>query len=335
MTNMCGLYGFSTYADLVDNKTLNQLHKALANYSMERGTDATGVAYLRSNKITIQKAPVPANKFRFTVPKDSNILIGHTRHTTQGGATHNYNNHPWLGHTRDNTYFAFAHNGILSNDYRLKQQFNLPKTKILTDSYVGVQLLEQQQSLDFESIKSMAEEVSGNFSFTILDNKANLYLVKGDSPLTLIHFKRLKLYVYASTSDILANALCKTPLIGELNNNDDFAVINPKCGDILCIDKSGELSYSSFHFSSNYLFDWHDYYYDLIDKELDMQAEQLIQIAEYMGYQDDDVLLLLERGYDPIEIEEIIYGGDFDEHVKLFKPDNFEVEEDEECPFDF
>ena len=215
---MCGLYGFSSYNDLVDTNTLNQLHKALAYYSMERGRDATGAAIIRKNRIIIHKAAVPANKFRFTVPNDVRIVMGHTRHTTQGGAKHNFNNHPWLGKTQNGTYFAFAHNGILTNDYRLKEQFHLPKTKIQTDSYVGLQLLERCQSLNFDSIRSMAEEVEGGFSFTILDNNSNLYLVKGDSPLTIIHFKRLNIYVYASTSDILANALCKTSLIKELGD---------------------------------------------------------------------------------------------------------------------
>jgi glucosamine 6-phosphate synthetase-like amidotransferase/phosphosugar isomerase protein len=333
---MCGLYGFSSYNDLVDNKTLNQLHKALAYYSMERGRDATGVAIIKNNRINIHKAAVPANQFRFTVPNGVSIAMGHTRHSTQGDAKHAYNNHPWLGKTQDGTYFTFAHNGIISNDYRLKEQFHLPKTKVQTDSYVALQLLEQHQSLDFDSIRSMAEEVNGSFSFTILDKNADLYFVKGDSPLTIIYFKCLKIYIYASTSDILANALCKTPLIKELKDitkdNDNTEIINPKCGDILCIDKHGEVSTSTFKYSSLYQFDWHDYYFGLTDDKQDWETQQLLQIAEYMGYKDKDVLSLLEQGYDPLVIEEMIYEGDFDNHMRHI---NSEMDDGDESLFDF
>ena len=44
------------------------------------------------------------------------------------------------------------HNGILYNDHALRRQHALPKTKIETDSYVAVQLMEQKKALDTESL---------------------------------------------------------------------------------------------------------------------------------------------------------------------------------------
>ena len=40
---------------------------------------------------------------------------------------------------------------------------NLPLTSVETDSYVAVQLLEKNNALDFNSLKTMAEKVEGSF----------------------------------------------------------------------------------------------------------------------------------------------------------------------------
>ena len=89
--------------------------------------------------------------------------MGHTRMTTQGQREKNYNNHP-LFQLRKGKAFALAHNGVIWNDLGLRRTKHLPKTKIQTDSYVAVQL-EQQKTLDFDSLAKMAEQVEGSFSF--------------------------------------------------------------------------------------------------------------------------------------------------------------------------
>ena len=64
----------------------------------------------------------------------------------------------------------------------------------------------------------MAESIEGSFSFNILDNHNNLYLVKGDSPISLIHFKDEGVYVFASTKQILWKALVDSELFQDLEN---------------------------------------------------------------------------------------------------------------------
>lgn len=44
---------------------------------------------------------------------------------------------------------------------------HLPNTQIETDSYIAVQLLEQQGKLNFDSLKSMAESVQGSFALRL------------------------------------------------------------------------------------------------------------------------------------------------------------------------
>ena len=62
------------------------------------------------------------------------------------------------------------------------------RTKIETDSYIAVQLIESKKELTKESLKYMAETVEGSYSFSLLDEKNNTYIVKGDSPISLLHF---------------------------------------------------------------------------------------------------------------------------------------------------
>lgn len=134
--------------------------------------------------------------------------MGHTRMTTQGNESFNQNNHPFHGYA--DKEFALAHNGVLSNDVALRKKYNLPETNIETNSYIAVQLIEKTSRLDFDSLKAMAEDVSGSFCFTTLDTDNSLYIVKGSNPMCLLHFEEIGLYVYASTESIMKNALKKS-----------------------------------------------------------------------------------------------------------------------------
>lgn len=78
--------------------------------------------------------------------------------------------------------YALAHNGVLWNDKELRIAENLPLTSVETDSYIAVQLLEQQKALDFDSLKAMAEKVEGSFVFTVLDKDNAIWFIVGDIP---------------------------------------------------------------------------------------------------------------------------------------------------------
>ena len=76
---------------------------------------------------------------------------------------------------------------MLYNDKSLRRSLQLPRTRIQTDSYVAVQILEQQGSLTPDSLKTMAETVEGSFAFTILDHTDQLYFIKGDNLLSIYY----------------------------------------------------------------------------------------------------------------------------------------------------
>lgn len=203
---MCCLFGLIDSRNQFSAKEKSRILSVLATECEERGTDATGIAYCSHRHLSIYKRPVAAHRMRFRIPADSRVIMGHTRMTTQGDARRNRNNHPFLGYA-ENRPFALAHNGVLWNDGILRHAKHLPKTRIETDSYVAVQLIEQKNALDFSSLTYMAETVEGSFTFTVLDQRENLYFVKGDNPLCLYYYPHCGLYLYASTEAILNRAL--------------------------------------------------------------------------------------------------------------------------------
>ena len=270
----------------------------MANAAEERGTDAAGISYVHGNDVVIFKRPKPAHKLHFSIPERTAAVMGHTRMTTQGDEKHNYNNHPFPG-VAGETSFAFAHNGVLWNDKELRKEKQLPDTHIETDSYVAVQLLQQSDKLDFESLKDMAESVEGNFTFTVLDDSNSLYIIKGSNPMCLLHFKDIGLYVYASTESIMKNALKRVGL-----HKFAYERVQTDEGDILRIDKNGVIERSEFEprlFRSKYG-GWHDWeaeYYSV-------HEELLLAYCGCYGVDSSDVELLLEYGYTSDEIEEML-----------------------------
>ena len=292
---MCSLFGWLDYQGIVPYRIKKKLTQALANAAEERGTDASGISYVHGKDVVIFKRPKPAHKLHFSIPERTVAVMGHTRMTTQGDEKHNYNNHPFPGFAGE-TSFAFAHNGVLWNDKELRKEKQLPDTHIETDSYVVVQLLQQSDKLDFDSLKDMAETVEGNFTFTVLDQNNNLYIIKGSNPMCLLHFKDIGLYVYASTESIMKNALKRVGL-----HKFAYERVQTDEGDILRIDKTGVIERTEFEprmFRSRYG-GWHDWeaeYYSV-------HEELLLAYCGCYGVDSSDVELLLEYGYTCDEIE--------------------------------
>lgn len=297
---MCALFGWLDYKGIVSCKLLKKLTQALANAAEERGTDASGISYIHDGNVVIFKRPKPAHKIRFAAPDDTRAIMGHTRMTTQGNEKYNYNNHPFLGHA--DISFALAHNGVLYNDKALRREKQLPETFIETDSYIAVQLIEQQKKLDFSSLQFMAESVQGNFTFTVLDVENTLYVIKGNNPMCLLHFADLGLYVYASTESILAKALKKINLL-----NVPFSKIEVTQGEILRISSDGSLAHSKFKVQDNFdSIAWMQYAYDWEDDYYTQQEQLLLEMCGCYGITEDDVILLLDYGYTADEIEDML-----------------------------
>lgn len=292
---MCAVFGYLDYKRKIENIILKKLIRNLSIAAEVRGTDATGISYVNHEKVVTFKKAKPAHKVKLFFPRNTKCVIGHTRMTTQGSEKYNYNNHPFDGRCGTET-FSIAHNGVLYNDAELKAKYHLPKTQIETDSYVAVQLLEQEKQLHAESIKRMAESVEGSFVFTILRNDNTLFLVKGNNPLTIYHFPKIGIYVYASTKSILDNAL------QQVNLSDKCCEIDVSEGEILEIASNGKLSKTIFAMQdyTHSVFNPYNWY------ETEEQEEFLLEYCRMFGVSEEDVYLLLDYGFSADEIEEML-----------------------------
>ena len=311
---MCCLFGILDYKQTLNQKQLNKMVATLSKACEVRGTDATGISYNYNDRLCIFKRPLPAHRMHYHIPDGVHYVMGHTRMTTQGDEKFNYNNHPFLGKA-ENTDFALSHNGVLYNDEILKIREHLPETKIETDSYVAVQLIEKKKTLCTDGLKFMAEQLEGSFTITVMDKDNNLYFVKGDNPMCIYHFKDQGIYIYASTEEILLKALGRMQIkLGK------YERVDVKCGDILTIDKFGNRTKTTFETDNLDGFSFASYIWRTSvprsetksKKKLSYQEEYIERLkteAEYCGYSPSLIDTLLADGFSTDDIEEMIYCG--------------------------
>ena len=307
---MCSLFGIIDYQNVLSSRQKNKILSVLSVACEERGTDATGIAYNTGGSLKVYKRPLPAHLLWFKVYEDTNLVMGHTRMTTQGSEKYLPNNHPFPGKAGD-TNFALAHNGVLSNDKRLRRQHDLPATKIETDSYIAVQLLENSGELSFASLASMAEKLEGSFTISVMSDADDLYLVKGDNPICIYHYEKLGFYIYASTEPILKTALKQLNLkLGKPTK------IKLDCGEILRIDAAGNMSRGQFDDSKIFLgySHWPRYYsrpavWETVQDSQTSYIEDLKSVAAYYGIWPEDIDEMLADGVTPEEIEDLLNGA--------------------------
>lgn len=297
---MCAIFGMMDYAKNFSAKQRAKIMKVLGTMAEVRGTDATGYAYLNNGNLEIVKEPVAAHRLKLRLPESANIIIGHTRAATHGNKYSNYNNHPFIGNVGNKT-FALAHNGVLWNYEELREEHNIPQTRIETDSYIAVQLLEKF-GLSDEGLSRMAEEVWGSFMFTVLDDKGTVYLIKGDNPICLYHFHD-GFYMYASTEEILKRALKKLRIKGAYTK----IILNE--GDIMKISRKGAISMAKFQPQDTYSYGraataaYADYGYsdlEILESYAHLMGIKLEVVEEMLleGWEADEILDLMVESPD-------------------------------------
>lgn len=304
---MCGLFGFSDPSRSLHPRQARQLLRALSVSSMVRGTDATGIAYSSHGRLHIYKRPEAANKALLLPSASARTVMGHVRMTTQGNARSNYNNHPFPGDLDGHLPgsgpdFALAHNGILSNDLLLRHQLHLPKTRIETDSYIAVQILASTGTLDLTSLAALAEQLEGTFTLTILDKQDNLYFLRGNNPLCLVEFPHLGLFVYASTSEILQNAIARLDFL----QTQPFSRVWLDEGEILHLSADGQMTTRSFDTRRLQSLLYAPWGWQSSRGAKRTLSEDLFHTACNLGFEEEDVLILQGCGYCSDEIEDLL-----------------------------
>jgi predicted glutamine amidotransferase len=210
---MCGISGFLTVGEHSEFAKEKFIKILLA--SQVRGRDATGFAFVKDRDILFYKEPVDASVFVKTkvfktLLKENNptLVIGHNRAKTQGGAENNKNNHPVVSKLG----LALVHNGVISNDREVKEEFNL-KTDGEVDTEVILRLVEhfifKKNFKTINAIKASAKKLRGSMAIALLrvDEPGNVYLLSSGNPICLAYHRPTGTIFWASTRAILEEAL--------------------------------------------------------------------------------------------------------------------------------
>ena len=180
---MCGIVGYKGN----NNNAIKVVIEGLENLEY-RGYDSAGIAYLKDNKINIEKEAGRIKNLKNKLnPKDkSNLAIGHTRWATHGIPTRT-NAHP-----HQVGKFTMVHNGIIENYLTLKEELlkNNYTFKSDTDTEIACAYLDylyKQEKDILKSLQSLQKTIKGSYAFGIIceDDKDHLYALRSSSPLII------------------------------------------------------------------------------------------------------------------------------------------------------
>ncbi|MDR3288716.1 MAG: hypothetical protein LBT22_04750 [Peptococcaceae bacterium] len=276
------MFGYVNYGNGLNVRQIAAIYTSFSKACITRGAHACGIAYVANNELMVKKKSVDLVRAEFSYPWDVKILTAHCRLSLQKDYWENKNNHPFRGQTLDGSAYTLGHNGILRDLRTIRQALQLSETDIRTDSYLIAQILATKPRLDCQTLKEVCETLHGSFSFTVLDERNNLYLCRGDVPVYLVHFQKLKLYVYLSTRDLFEQAVKSTDLWHAYRTSNLEAataavnIVPLRKGGIVCISSAGELSSASFTFQEDLAISHNWYMHEITEtEELKKQLEQL------------------------------------------------------------
>ena len=209
--NVCGVAGILSLNSPFGPERLEFAKQVCDNLLIGlegRGTDATGIAQIRSDAdnytYRIYKQPVKASEFikdeayKATFGPDANVIFLHTRAKTAGDAKENKNNHPHYNKVTGNVQ---VHNGVISMHEFLKNQHEL-KCDGECDSEVLMRMIEK-----FGFRKGLSKvDGSAAIAFSHAASR-HVSLYCSGNPLVLAYVPQADVYVFASTMHILNDAM--------------------------------------------------------------------------------------------------------------------------------
>ena len=179
---MCGLFGIVVRDSAVLRRgDASDVIAALVAASETRGKEASGLAVLATDGLTVFKRPV---RGRVLLRSDESqqmleqmeeairvggkaACIGHTRMVTNGDPQRDDNNQPVAGGS-----FAVVHNGIITNEAALWASDSSLRREAEVDTEVMVRLTERRIAAGrgiLAAVQDIAVEIEGGNSFAVLD----------------------------------------------------------------------------------------------------------------------------------------------------------------------
>jgi glutamine---fructose-6-phosphate transaminase (isomerizing) len=238
---MCGIAGFCLNKD--DNKiNARKVSMALLNQIVSRGEDATGAAWVQSDRkskkatIAVSKAPVPAylfDPYLKQMPESAKRVILHTRWATQGSPQNNLNNHPIVSGK-----IVGVHNGVLTNDRNVFSHLR-EQRQAQVDSEAAFALINRT----IYSPAQVLQSLRGRAALAWLDarDKRDLHLARVDgSPLAIGTTKGGSLF-FASTMPLLVAACDDAKIdLAWAEDISPMTYMRVRNGDIIDLDDIGQ-----------------------------------------------------------------------------------------------
>tara|TARA_R110000824_G_scaffold272742_2_gene461252 strand:+ start:578 stop:1648 length:1071 start_codon:yes stop_codon:yes gene_type:complete len=209
---MCGIFGYAKKHNAQNDNQIDKLKEVLtylADESVVRGQDSTGISMMTPNSRQTYKATAPSSEvvqhdawesiILERVNRDSTIVIGHVRLATHGAVTER-NAHPFeIGEV------VGAHNGVIYNYNKLADKYN--KT-IEVDSEVIF------ASLNNNPMDKALEQLEGDFAVSwVKESNKIINLARESSrPLHVAYWKKARILLWASTEEILKSSLKRAGL---------------------------------------------------------------------------------------------------------------------------
>ena len=181
---MCGIFGIS----LQNNVDAAQMIRDGLKRLEYRGYDSWGVSVLYDDQLmTLKRVGSIPNNLPKELPK-ARVGIGHTRWATHGGVTQS-NAHP---HVSLDGSFCLAHNGIVENFEKLKEELSGRSFASQTDTEVMVGLLEKEllradDSLEgrTQAVRSVFQRLQGRNTIIVLTKYGEILAARNGSPLVV------------------------------------------------------------------------------------------------------------------------------------------------------
>ena len=204
---MCGIFGYAKKHNSQNDKQIEILQRVFTNLAKEsviRGEDSTGISMISPSSRKIFKSIAKSSdvvkdntwneNILGQVNRDSTVAIGHVRLATHGDVT-TRNAHPFeIGDV------IGAHNGVI---YNYNQLSNLYNKDMEVDSEIIF------ASLNNMSMDKALEQLDGDFAVSwVKDSNKIVHLARESSrPISVAYWKKAKVLLWASTSDILTKAM--------------------------------------------------------------------------------------------------------------------------------
>ena len=280
---MCGIFGYAKQQNAQNDSQIEMLKRALtylADESVVRGTDSTGITMITPSNRRTFKAVAPSSEvvnhdawktsILNRVDRDSTIALGHVRLATHG-VVNQRNAHPFeIGEV------IGAHNGVIYNYNKLAEKYN---KSIEVDSEIIF------ASLNLHPTKDALEELEGDYAVSwVKESNKILHLARESSrPLCIAYWKKARVLLWASTDDIMRKALKRAGLkLKLLNLNSEIIYtfdtdkFDNRCNPSKDNFEARETKTSSFgvHRVSSWTSNYYNDYYDLIDDGKDETGKE-------------------------------------------------------------